>query len=176
MSGPVGDGSHRGGAHYLECWSPALQQRIPPWCLLYRRRGRREVGPPPGTRRPRAAAGLCVGGGSAAGAQTHVEINSHLQFRTENFISICFWIMEHNLKQRGLQGFGEQQGEDTWSASKLSDLQPERSSLHVICPSRLTHWHFLLSSWKWLLVLKVKTQQTKAYCLRLLKLSWCGWH
>lgn len=79
-----GAGSHRGEAHRLECWSPGLQPRIPPWCRPSRRRGRREVCPLPGSLRPRAAAGLCVCGGSAAGAHTHVEINSHLS-DTENF-------------------------------------------------------------------------------------------
>ncbi len=78
ISSPSGAESHRGEAHRLECWSPGLRPRIPPWCRPSHRRRRREVCPLPGSLRPRAAAGLCVGGGSAAGAQTHVEINSHL--------------------------------------------------------------------------------------------------
>lgn len=86
-----GAGSHRGEAHRLECWSPGLQPRIPPWCRPSRRRGRREVCPLPRSLRPRAAAGLCVCGGSAAGAHTHVEINSHLS-DTENFY-LHFWVL-----------------------------------------------------------------------------------
>lgn len=77
LSGGV---SHQGEALHLECWSPGLQPRIPPWCLPSH--GREQgVSPLPGSRRLRAAAGLCVGGGSAAGAQTHVEINWHLRDR-----------------------------------------------------------------------------------------------
>lgn len=80
--------SYRGGARPLECWSPGLRLMIPPWCLPSDWRGRRAVCPLPGSQRPRAVAGLCAGGGSAAGAQTHVEINSHLGHRVTHLT--CF--------------------------------------------------------------------------------------
>lgn len=70
--------SHPVQVHGPECWSPEFQPRAPPWRPPSPRTGKWAFCP------LRAAADLCVGGGSAAWAHIHVRINSHLHKHSES--------------------------------------------------------------------------------------------